>query len=145
MIVDQCDTAVLVVWVVGEIDLLTESPLHDHLRRLLAARPERLIIDLTHTSFLGATALSVLIDARRTAAQQGTTLQLRAPNGLVMGHTLEIAGLDCLFEILPPATDTHRSPRSPAAEHPDVPRPRETDHNDTGVATSPQSSADTPQ
>lgn len=109
MIVDQRDPEVVHLAVIGEIDMLTESPLDEHLGRLLSARPGRLIIDLSHVSFLGAGTLSVLINARRTAAQQGTTLQLRAPNRPVSARALEITGLDCLLEVVPSATGSGES------------------------------------
>jgi RNA polymerase sigma-B factor len=110
MIVDQRDPKVVVLTVIGEIDMLTESPLDEHLGWLLSLQPERLIIDLSHVSFLGAGTLSVLINARRTSARQGTTLQLRVPDLPVPARALELTGLDCLLEIVPPATgsdETH--------------------------------------
>jgi RNA polymerase sigma-B factor len=103
LVVEQCDAEVVVLTVIGEIDLITESPLDEYLGRLLARRPERLIIDLSRVSFLSAGTVSVLINARRTAAQQGTTLQLKAPDRPVPARALEITGLDCLLEILPSA------------------------------------------
>lgn len=110
MIVDQRDPKVVVLSVIGEIDMLTESPLDEHLGRLLSLRPEHLIIDLSHVSFLGAGTLSVLINARRASARQGTTLQLRVPDRPVPAQALELTGLDCLLEIVPSATgsdETH--------------------------------------
>jgi anti-sigma B factor antagonist len=92
--------------VAGEVDILTEPPLHDHVSKLLATRPQRLIIDLSRVSFLGAAGLSVLLSARYTAVQQGTILQLRGTNRHAVARPLEITGLDRLFEILPPASGT---------------------------------------
>lgn len=101
VMVDKSDPAVVVVSVVGEIDKLTEAPLHDHISSALATRPAQLIIDLGGVSFLGAAGLSVLITARNTAAHQGTTLTLRLPHQPGVARALEITGLHCLFEILP--------------------------------------------
>ena len=79
VIVDQRHPGVVAVFVVGEIDSLTEAPLRNQLGRVLATGPERLVIDLSHVSFLGARGLSVLISARHTAADQGTAVELSPP------------------------------------------------------------------
>jgi anti-anti-sigma factor len=75
VIVRQPSPAVSVIHIAGEVDLLTGPLLHDHLSALLATRPECLIIDLSQVSFLGATGLTALINTRRAATQQGTTLR----------------------------------------------------------------------
>lgn len=106
VIIDQPDPAVVVIHVAGEMDILTELPLQDHVSKLLATRPQRLIIDLSCVSFIGAAGLSVLLSARDTATQQGTALQLRGTNRRAVARPLEITGLDRLFEILPPASGT---------------------------------------
>ena len=93
---------VAIMHVTGEIDMLTEPPLQNSIKTLIATNPERLIIDLSRVSFLGATGLSVLIMAKEVAAQQGTVLQLTIPNGWVVTDLLRTTGLDRLFDILPP-------------------------------------------
>lgn len=100
VIVHQPGRAVVVIHVAGEIDLLTESLLHDHLSKLLASRPECLIIDLSQVSFLGATGLSVLIKARETAVREGIALKLKSPSRRA-ARLLELMGMDRLFEMLP--------------------------------------------
>jgi anti-anti-sigma factor len=102
--VQQLDDAVLVVHVAGELDMLTGPSLQDHLSKLLATQPERLIIDLSGVSFLGSTGLEVLIKTKQTAAQQGTTLQLGGTHQRAVARPLEITGLACLFQILPSDT-----------------------------------------
>jgi RNA polymerase sigma-B factor len=104
VIVDKCHPDTVVLTVMGEIDMLTESLLANKLSSLLAARPQCLIIDLSDVSFLGARGLSVLINTQHAAVERGTTLQLRAPNRPVPAQALEITGLDCSLEILPPAS-----------------------------------------
>ncbi|MBV8993502.1 MAG: SigB/SigF/SigG family RNA polymerase sigma factor [Pseudonocardiales bacterium] len=145
VVVDQSDPDVVVVSVIGEIDLLTASALHGHLSRLLAACPPRLVIDLSRTSFLSATALSVLINARRAAAQQATTLQLRAPTRPLPSRTLKTTGLEHLFEILPPVTDTNRSHAPHPVDDQGRPYPGEADHNDARISTSSESPIETSQ
>jgi anti-sigma B factor antagonist len=99
--VRQLEHAVLVVYVAGELDMLTGPPLQDHLEELLATRPDRLIIDLSQVSFMGSTGLSVLICIRQKAIPTGTTLQLSGTSARAISVPLEITGLNHLFEILP--------------------------------------------
>jgi anti-sigma B factor antagonist len=103
--VHQPDRAVWIIHVAGELDMLTSPSLQDHLSRLFATRPDRLIIDLSQVSFLGSAGLQVLLDARRAADQQATTLQRSGTNQHAVARPLTITGLDHLFEILPPATE----------------------------------------
>jgi RNA polymerase sigma-B factor len=124
VLVDQPEPDVVVVSVVGEIDMLTAPTLRDHLNRWLAAGSPRLIIDLSDTSFLGATALSVLSEVRRAAAGQGTRLQLRPPKRPVPARALNISGLDRLCETVSPITDIDRSHKHHLGRHAEVPCPR---------------------
>lgn len=103
--VHQPDRAVWIVHVAGELDMLTSPLLHDHLNKLFATRPDRLVIDLSQISFLGSAGLQVLLEARRAADQQATTLQLSGTTHHAVARPLTITGLDYLFEILPPATE----------------------------------------
>lgn len=127
MIVDQVDHVAVLVSVVGGIDLQTESSLRDHLNRLLATRPERLIIDLSRVSILSAAGLSVLIDVNRTATRQATTLQIKVPDRRVIARSLEITGLKGLFEFASPAADRDESGSPPSAQQASAPQPRAPD------------------
>lgn len=104
VMVQQRNPADVILHLVGEIDLLAEPSLQAHVSTLLASRPERLIIDLSQVSFMGATGLSVLIKARGTAGQQGTALKLRSPSRSA-ARPLQITGLDRMFDVLSPATE----------------------------------------
>jgi anti-sigma B factor antagonist len=117
VLVDQRNPAILVVYVAGEIDLLAEPSLQDHLSKLLANRPECLIIDLHRVSFMGAAGLSALVKAWHTGVQQGTTLKLRSPSRSV-SRVLKLAGLDRLFEALPMTEQTGHSTNCEARELP---------------------------
>jgi anti-sigma B factor antagonist len=102
--VQQRNPADVILHLVGEIDLLAEPSLQAHVSTLLASRPERLTIDLSQVSFMGATGLSVLIKAWGTAGQQGTALKLRSPSRSA-ARPLQITGLDRMFDVLSPATE----------------------------------------
>lgn len=99
----QADRALLVIHVAGEVDMLTGPALQDQISNFLAIQPERLIIDLSQVSFLGSNGLQVLVNARKVAAEQGTTLQLSGTSPRAVARPLEVTGLSHLFEILPPA------------------------------------------
>jgi anti-anti-sigma factor len=49
----------------GELDLYSSERVRSVVERECAARPGRLVLDLTHVSFLDSTALHVLLSARR--------------------------------------------------------------------------------
>ena len=100
----QHDHAVAVAYVAGEIDMLTGPSLRRHLDDALATQPERLIVDLSHVSFLGATGLAVLINAQRAATQQGANLQLCGVSSAA-ALPLQATELAYLFEVLPPVED----------------------------------------
>jgi anti-sigma B factor antagonist len=67
VLVLQLDQTIVVAQVAGEVDMLTGPSLQSHLDKALASRPERLIVDLSQVSFLGATGLAVLINAQEAA------------------------------------------------------------------------------
>lgn len=124
VLVDHAGPDAVVVSVIGEIDLLTASPLREHLSKVLAAGPRHVVIDLTHTSFLGATALSVLMSIRRVATQQGTTLRLAAPKRSLPANVFSLAGLDHLLDIVAPTSDTDGFLEHHPASRTEVPWPR---------------------
>lgn len=87
-----------VVAVTGEVDLFTAPELKARLVDVLDANSVRIVIDLTHTTFLDSTALGVLI---------GTVKRLRTVDGRLVivntdsaiAKTFEITGLDQIFTI----------------------------------------------
>jgi RNA polymerase sigma-B factor len=145
VIVDQSDPAVAIVGVLGEIDMATAASLQDQLSQLIVRKPQRLVVDLSHVSFLGATALSVLIGARRAGGRQGTTLQLRVPNRPAMMRSLRITGLDRLMEIVALPTDTEGSRHRQPGMQAEVPHPRPAQRIDTEAASAVECSVETPQ
>jgi len=96
----QHDQAIVVAQVAGEIDMLTGPALQSHFDTALAARPTRLIVDLSQVSFMGATALTVLINVKTVATHRGTTVKLRGVSRAA-ARVLQVAGLTHLFDILP--------------------------------------------
>lgn len=102
VVVQQLDHTISVVHIAGEVDMGTGPLLQDHLHKVLATRPERLVIDLSQVSFMGLAGLSVLISARDTAGEQGTALQLRGTHRRAVAVPLLITGVEHLFDIVTP-------------------------------------------
>ena len=99
VVVQELHHAISVIHVIGEVDMATGPALQNHVDRVLATRPQRLIIDLSQVSFMGSTALSVLLSARHVAAQQNTTVHLRGTDRRVVAIPLRITGIDRLFDV----------------------------------------------
>jgi anti-sigma B factor antagonist len=92
------DNGLLVVEVSGEIDLFTAPELKTAITEGLDAGADKVVIDLTETTFLDSTALGVLI---------GTVKRLRDNNGALtivnndanIARTFEITGLEQILKI----------------------------------------------
>lgn len=70
--VDEPRPGVLVVRLNGWLDLATAPDLEVRLHELLEARePQTIILDLTHTEFLGSAGVAVLLRLRRRALARG--------------------------------------------------------------------------
>ena len=80
-----------VIQVVGEIDLSAKHLLLEALNGP-AADSRRLVIDLSHTSFIDSTGLKALLEVWRSRQEAGTDFVVRRPSPAVM-RTLETAGL----------------------------------------------------
>jgi anti-anti-sigma factor len=96
--------------VTGDVDLATAPSLGEAISRELAVTSRRLILDLTRVSFLGSTALFVLVQARDAALQANVELRLVC-NAPVVLRPLQLTGLDKLFaisETLADAADPQR-------------------------------------
>jgi anti-sigma B factor antagonist len=92
------DDATQIVAVQGEIDLFTAPELKTALGEAMESGCDRLVVDLSDTTFLDSTALGVLI---------GTVKRLRTRDGRLsivnvdsnIAKTFEITGLDQIFTI----------------------------------------------
>jgi anti-sigma B factor antagonist len=86
------------LWVTGEVDMLTSPALHSGVADALALGPRLLVIELDGVEFLGTSGLAALFEARDEASQQGAELRLVCSSRRVL-RPLEIAGLIDLFHI----------------------------------------------
>ena len=80
-----------VVEVTGEIDLSARAELVTAIGQATTAG-QRLVIDMSRTTFIDSTALKALLEAWRSQNEAGRALVLREPSPEVV-RTLEMAGL----------------------------------------------------
>lgn len=75
--VSLADTDTLVVTPIGEADLFTVPSLRHALREAAGEGWARVVVDLDRLTFMDASTLGVLVDARRRIREVGGTLQVR--------------------------------------------------------------------
>ena len=102
----QLDGAV-VVTLAGELDLYNAHSVRDALLGEAARAPDRLIVDLSHVTFIDSTGLGVLIEVRTRLANRDAFL-LASP-GLETQRALEISGLSRHFSVHASVEDALRS------------------------------------
>jgi anti-sigma B factor antagonist len=88
-----------VVAVTGEVDIFTAPEFKHQVMMAIAAGAERLVVDLTGTSFIDSSSLGVLIGAHRRLTAGGGRL-LVACNREAIVKTFKITGLDSVFEVV---------------------------------------------
>lgn len=90
--------AVVVVDVRGELDVASVARVREQLHEALAARPGRLVVDLTDCPFVDACALTMLLDVHRRAWRAGGVLTLRGCSPRVL-RLLSLTGLRRVFDL----------------------------------------------
>jgi anti-sigma B factor antagonist len=88
-----------IVEVSGEIDLHARLELVTAISQASTAG-QRLVIDLSQTTFIDSAAVKALLDAWRSQKEAGQVLVLREPAPAVV-RTLEIAGLAYMLHVDP--------------------------------------------
>jgi anti-sigma B factor antagonist len=88
-----------IVEVSGEIDLHARLELVTAISQASTAG-QRLVIDLSQTTFIDSAAVKALLDAWRSQKEAGQVLVLREPAPVVV-RTLEIAGLAYMLHVDP--------------------------------------------
>jgi anti-sigma B factor antagonist len=96
------DTTILVP--MGEIDLSRAPSLRVQLSAAQAARPKRLVIDLSEVPYMDSSGVATLVEAMQNARKQGCKLVLAAMQDKVRS-IFEIARLDMVFTIVPTTDD----------------------------------------
>lgn len=86
----------VVLTVTGEVDMTTAPALENAVRRSLAERPARLVIDLTGAEFFSSAGIAILVLAHRSRAD--VALHIVATDRIVL-RPLELTGLRNEFAI----------------------------------------------
>src|SRR5437016_2796230 len=84
----------------GEIDLHVSPDIAASLASMVAARPARLVVDLSGVTYIDSSGLAVLIQATQTVEEYGGKLTLAGMNEDVRS-IFEMARLDQFFLIFP--------------------------------------------
>ena len=95
---EQVDTTTQVVCVSGEIDLFTAPEFKARIHEAIEAGRERVVVDLTKTSFIDSSSLGVLISAHRRLKLRGGRLIVACDVSAVLS-TFKITGLDGVLEM----------------------------------------------
>ncbi len=88
----------VVVAVRGEIDVETAPRVWTCLEEVIPSAEERLVLDLTETTFIDSTALSVFVRAFKRLRHAGADLVLRSPSRTAR-KIFTITGLDKVMTI----------------------------------------------
>jgi anti-sigma B factor antagonist len=81
----------------GEIDMLTAPDLEAAVRRLCAAEPSEVVLDLSKVTFMDSTALRAIISAQQLCARAGSRLSL-IPGPEQVQRLFEITGM---YDLVP--------------------------------------------
>ncbi len=88
-----------VVAVTGEIDLFTAPEFKQRMNQPIDDGIERLVIDLSGTTFIDSSSLGVLIGAHRRLKQRNGSLVVVCDNDVIV-KTFKITGLDGVFTLV---------------------------------------------
>jgi anti-sigma B factor antagonist len=88
-----------VVAVTGEIDLFTAPEFKQRMSRPIDEGVQRLVVDLSQTTFIDSSSLGVLIGAHRRLKQRNGSLVVVCDNDTIV-KTFKITGLDGVFTLV---------------------------------------------
>ncbi|MCK5053690.1 MAG: STAS domain-containing protein [Anaerolineales bacterium] len=91
---------VVVVTVTGRVDSVTYSEFESVLQAELEQGRVNVALDFSGVEFISSAGLRVLVNARKTVKNAGGKIVIAQPS-LQVSETLEIAGLEVLFEQFP--------------------------------------------
>ena len=108
---DIVTEASVTVRVAGEVDMSSAPVVAEALEKgcAEASRSSSLVVDLTGIRFFAAAGLALLLTVRQRCLDRQVPLLVVAPDSVL--RPLRIAGLDGLFDIVPPV-DVHTAPVS---------------------------------
>lgn len=84
----------------GSASMLEIDPLTRTFDRLAAARPKRLVIDMTRLDFMASLALGQIVAVNRSVKMHGGTVVLAGPNADITG-VLDRCNIRALMPVVP--------------------------------------------
>lgn len=84
----------------GDVDLSSSTVLRDAIRRALASKPGRLVVDLARVEYMDSSGVATLVEALQNARKTAARLVLCGLNPRVY-TVFEIARLHTVFKIAP--------------------------------------------
>ena len=100
----RIDADTHVIAVSGEVDLFTAPEFKQRVTAPIGAGIDRVIVDLTATTFIDSSSLGVLIGAHKRLKLRGGGLVIVCDDRAIV-NTFKITGLDGVFEIVPNRAD----------------------------------------
>jgi anti-sigma B factor antagonist len=82
----------------GELDLYTCPEFEGELTRVISNGAERVVVDLTQTTFIDSTALGILLGALENLRSQDGRLSVVSADEAIL-RVFEVTGLHRIFEI----------------------------------------------
>jgi len=107
--------ATVVVEVCGDLDLATVARVRERLESAMAARPDRIVVDLSACAFVDASALAMLLEAHRRTCRAGGVLTLRGCSPRVL-RLLSLTGLRRVFDLDRPGSTYPPTPSTGSSD-----------------------------
>jgi len=98
--IETPEPGVVVVSPVEDIDMSRSPQLRNALRGVQNDRPRKIVVDLTRVGYMDSSGLATLVEAMRSAGQNGWQLIICGLNPRVRA-IFEIARLQSFFTIVP--------------------------------------------
>lgn len=89
-----------VITVAGRIDGSTSPDFEKRLKEIIQAGKKNLVLDMKAVDFMSSSCLRVMLTTRKSLMSIGGRLVLADPSKRVV-DTLDIAGIDVLFDVYP--------------------------------------------
>jgi anti-sigma B factor antagonist len=97
----------LVLYVAGDLDVLTSPTLGTHLDIALADAPALLVVDLTEVEFLSSAGIGLLVETHRLTARANISLRVVA-EGAATSRPLRMMRIDEIIDLYPTVDDAIR-------------------------------------
>lgn len=98
------DDTTVILYVQGDLDVLTAPTLGTHLDVALSGAPKMLIVDITGVGFLSSAGISMLVETHRLTERAGISLRVVA-EGPATARPLRMMNIDEIIDLYPTLPD----------------------------------------